>query len=87
MNFQTGGGAIELVLETPKLVQLLFMTSTSSVANFIITIKKQQRIHSKQKASTDHNRQPDQTGGNEPVQDRTHKENYRNRAWGSRCGK
>ncbi len=36
LNIWTGGGAIELVLETPKLVRSLFMTIPKSVPNFII---------------------------------------------------
>ncbi len=36
LNFLTGGGAKELVLETPNLVISLFMTITTSVPNFII---------------------------------------------------
>jgi len=36
MFFLTGGGAIELVPETPHLVWLLFRTTTISVPNFII---------------------------------------------------
>ena len=36
LNFWTGGGAMELVLETPNLVHLLLMTISTSVPNFII---------------------------------------------------
>ncbi len=36
LNIWTGGGAIEVVLETPKLVRSLFMTIPMSVPNFII---------------------------------------------------
>ncbi len=36
LNFWTGGGAIELVLETPKLVRSLFIAISTSVPNFII---------------------------------------------------
>ncbi len=36
LNFGTGGGAIELVLETPKLVRSLFIAISTSVPNFII---------------------------------------------------
>ncbi len=36
LNFWTAGGAIELVLEDQKLVQLLFISITTSVPNFII---------------------------------------------------
>ncbi len=36
LNFWTGGGAIEVVLETPKLVRSLFMAITTSVPHFII---------------------------------------------------
>ena len=36
LNFLTAGGAIELVLETKKLLHLLFMAITTSVPNFII---------------------------------------------------
>jgi len=36
VEFLNCGGAIELVLETQKLLQLLFITITTSVPNFII---------------------------------------------------
>ncbi len=36
LNFWTGGGAIELVLETPKLVRSLLMAISTSVPIFII---------------------------------------------------
>ena len=36
LNFWTGGGAVELVLETPKLVRSLLVTISRSVPNFII---------------------------------------------------
>ncbi len=36
LNIWTGGGAIELVLETPKLVRSLFIAISTSVPNFII---------------------------------------------------
>ncbi len=35
LNFLTGGGARELVLETPKLVRSLFMAITTLVPHFI----------------------------------------------------
>ncbi len=37
LNFWTGGGAIELVLETPKLARSLLMAISTSVPIFIIS--------------------------------------------------
>ncbi len=44
LNFWTGGGAIELVLETPKLVRSLFMTISTSLPIFIIFLFSLHRV-------------------------------------------
>ncbi len=38
LSFETGGGAIELVLEPPKLVRSVFMEISTSVPKFIIFV-------------------------------------------------
>ncbi len=44
LNFWTGGGAIELVLETPKLVRSLLMAISTSVPIFIIFLFSLHRV-------------------------------------------